>query len=78
MRKESKNYSYFKKEEENLKKKYVNEFIIIYNEAVVFHNKDLNKVIDYVRHLKAGKYIIQKCEIDESSNIQKFYTRVTF
>ena len=78
MKKEDKNYKYFKKEEENLKKKYVNEFIIIYNEDVVFHDKDLNKVIDYARQLEAGKYIIQNCDTNETNNIQMFHTRVTF
>ena len=78
MSKENKNYCYFKKEENNLKKEYDNEYLVIYNKSVIFHNIDINKVIEFARHLKAGKYIIQKCELDESSNIQKFYTRVTF
>ncbi len=73
----NKNYIFFKKEKEKLKKKYPKEFIIIYNEEVVFHDKDLNKVIEYARDLEAGKYIIQSCENDDA-NIQTFHTRVTF
>lgn len=73
----NKNYIFFKKEKEKLKKKYPKEFIIIYNEEVVFHDKDLNKVIEYARDLEAGKYIIQSCEND-NANIQTFNTRVTF
>ena len=78
MNNEEKNYKYFKKEENNLKKKYSKEFIVIYDEKVVFHDTDLNKVIEFARQLEAGKYIIQKCETNEANNIQTFHTRVTF
>ena len=73
-----KNYEYFKKEESNLKKKYSKEFVVIYNEKVVYHDEDLDKVIEYARGLEAGKYIIQKCDTNEANNIQMFHTRVTF
>ena len=56
---------------------YSGEYVIICNEKVVFHDKDLNKVIDYARQLEAGKYIIQKCGTDDD-NTQTFHTRVTF
>lgn len=75
---EDKNYIFFKKEEEKLKKQYSNEFIVIKEEKVVFHNVDLNKVIDFARELEAGTYIIQRCETNEANNIQMFHTRVTF
>ncbi len=78
MEKKDKNYIYFKNEKENLKKKYSNEYVVIYEEKVVFHNMDLNKVVEYVKQLEAGKYIIQKCETDEANNVQMFHTRVTF
>jgi len=78
MNNEDKNYKYFKKEEKNLKEKYSNDFIVIYNEEVVFHDKDLNRVIEFARSLEAGKYIIQRCETNESDNVQTFHTRVTF
>ncbi len=73
-----KNYKYFKKEEENLKREYSQEFVVIYEENVVFHDKDLDKVIEYARGLEAGKYIIQRCETNEANNVQTFHTRVTF
>ena len=73
-----KNYEYFKKEESNLKKKYSKEFVVIYNEKVVYHDENLDKVIEYARGLEAGKYIIQKCDTNEANNIQTFHTRVTF
>lgn len=75
---EDKNYKYFKKEEENLKRKYSKEFVVICDEKVVFHDEDLNKVIEFARQLEAGKYIIQRCETNEANNIQMFHTRVTF
>ena len=78
MNNEDRNYKYFKKEEENLKKKYSKEFVVIFNEEVVFHDEDLNKVIEFARQLEAGKYIIQRCETNEANNIQMFHTRVTF
>ncbi len=77
MNTDNKNYNYFKKEEKNLKKKYSEEYVIICDEKVVFHDKDLNKVIDYARQLEAGKYIIQRCGTNDD-NIQMFHTRVTF
>ena len=73
--KKDKNYIYFKNDKENLKKKYCNEYVVIYEEKVVFHNINLNKVVRYVKNLEAGKYIIEKCEIDD---IQRFNTRVVF
>lgn len=78
MDKDNKNYLYFKKEEKNLSKKYPNEFILISNEEVVFHNMDLNKIMEFARELEAGTYIIQRCEYNETNNIQTFHTRVTF
>lgn len=78
MDKESKNYKYFKKEEDILIKKYPNEFIVISNEEVVFHDADLNKVIEFVKGLEAGTYIIQNCETNKANSIQMFHTRVTF
>ena len=78
MNSEDKNYKYFKKEENNLKKKYSQEFVVICNEKVVFHDKILDNVIDYARQLEAGTYIIQRCETNEANNIQTFHTRVTF
>ena len=78
MENNEKNYQYFKNEEKNLKQKYSNEFLVIYDEKVVFHDKDLDKVIEYARGLEAGKYIIQRCETNEANNVQTFHTRVTF
>lgn len=74
----NKNYDYFKKEEQKLKEKYPKEFIVIQNECVKYHNKDFNKIIEFVRQLEAGTYIIQKCETNEANSIQMFHTRVTF
>lgn len=73
-----KNYKYFKKEEAYLNKKYAKEFVVIYDEKVVCHNKDLNQIIEFVRQLEAGKYIIQRCEANMANNVQMFHTRVTF
>ena len=53
-----------------LKKKYSKEFVVIYDQKVVFHDKDLNKVIEYARELEAGK---QRCETNEANNIQTFH-----
>ena len=75
MENNEKNYQYFKNEEKNLKQKYSNEFVVIYDEKVVFHDKDLDKAIEYARQLEAGKYIIQRCE---KNSVQMFHTRVAF
>ena len=72
-----KNYKYFKENLTKLKKLYPNEYVIICEEKVIFHNKDLNKAIALARELEAGKFIIQKCETNEANNIQKFPTRVS-
>lgn len=74
----NKNYLFFKNEEKRLSKQYPNEFIIICNEEIVFHNMDLNKIMEFARELEAGTYIIQKCENNEANSIQTFHTRVTF
>ena len=74
MENNEKNYQYFKNEKK-LKQKYLNEFVVIYDEKVVFHDKDLNKAIEYARQLEAGKYIIQRYE---KNNVQMFHTRVAF
>ncbi len=78
MNTEDKNYEYYKKEEKDLIKKYPNQFIVICKEEVVFHDENLNKVIDFARELEAGTYIIQNCETDEVDKVQAFHTRVTF
>lgn len=74
----NKNYIYFKNEESNFAKMFPDEYIVISEEKVLFHAKDLNEVIDYVRGLKAETYIIQKCGNNETNNVQMFHTRVTF
>lgn len=74
----NKNYLFFKKEIKKLSKEYPNEFIVISNESVLFHNLDLNEIMNFVRELEAGTYIIQKCEIDSTNSVQTFHTRVTF
>ncbi len=73
-----KNYKYFKENLTKLKKLYPNEYVIICEEKVIFHNKDLDKAIALARELETGKYIIQNCETKEANNIQKFPTRVSF
>lgn len=73
-----KNYEFFKKEEKKLKKIYSNEYIVICNQEVVFHDVELNKAIEFARKLEAGSYIIQRCEMDETRIVQVFHTRVTF
>lgn len=73
-----KNYDFFKKEEKKLKEIYPNEFIVICNQEVVFHDVDLNKAIEYARTLEAGSYIIQRCETNETRIVQVFHTRVSF
>ncbi len=74
----NKDYLFFKKEEKRLSKEYPNEFIVISNEEIVFHNMDLNKIMEFARELKAGTYIIQKCENNKANRIQTFHTRVSF
>lgn len=43
----NKNYIYFKNEESNFAKLIPDEYIVISEEKVLFHAKDLNEVIDY-------------------------------
>ena len=78
MRELDKNYNFFMLNEKELIKKYPNEFIVISNERVVYHNVDISLVVEYVKKLNAGSYIIQKCGSKESDNIQMFHTRVMF
>ena len=78
MDKSNKNYQFFVANEKKLKKDYANEFIIISEEKVVFHDIDFNKVVDFARGLKAGTYIIQRCETNKLNSVQMFHTRVTF
>lgn len=74
----NKNSDYFKKEKNKLKEKYPKEFIVIQNENVKYHNKDFDKIIEFVRQLEAGTYIIQKCAINGYNDNQKFNSRVAF
>lgn len=73
-----KNYAFFKKEEKKLKKDYPDEYILICNEKVVFHDKDFEKVVEYAKSLEAGTYIIQQCSSIEAKYIQTYHTRVAF
>lgn len=72
------NYEYFKKNMKDLIKKYCDEYIVIANEAVVFHDKSRENAINFVKTLKAGTYILQKCEKEQANSIQMFHTRVSF
>lgn len=45
---------------------------------VAYTSEDINEIVDYVRKLEAGMYIIQKCETDSTKNIQTYHTRVSF
>lgn len=73
-----KNYNYFKKNEKEFSKKYSNQYIIIVDEQVVYSTKSKELAIAYIKNLKAGTYIIQKCEKDYEKNVQMFHTRVSF
>lgn len=73
-----KNYMFFKKEEKNLKKKYPDEYILICDEKVVFHDKNFEKVVEFAKTLEAGTYIIQQCSAVETKYIQTYHTRVVF
>lgn len=73
-----KNYAFFKKEIKNLKKSFPNEFILIQDEKVVFHDKSFEKVVEYAKKLEAGSYIIQQCSKIETKYIQTYHTRVAF
>lgn len=73
-----KNYIFFKKEESKLKKDYPDEYILICNENVVFHDKKFEKVVEYAKSLEAGTYIIQQCSAVETKYIQTYHTRVAF
>lgn len=72
------NYEFYKKNLEDLKKNYANMFVVIFEEKVVFSNIDIAKAVNFVKDLKPGTYIIQKCEMDEEKTIQTFHTRVRF
>lgn len=71
------NYKYFKSNKKELLKKFPEEYVVIVNEKVVFHSKDRETAIAYVKTLEAGTYILQKCETEEN-NVQMFHTRVSF
>ena len=73
-----KNYKYFKENKKDLIKKFPEEYLVIVDENVVFHSKDRNNAIEFVKTLKACTYILQKCEQKEEDNIQMFHTRVSF
>jgi hypothetical protein len=72
------NYEYYSKNVKELKKKYSNQYVVIYEEKVVFNSKDMQKTLEYAKQLDAGSYIIQKIEMDEGRSIQTFHTRVSF
>ncbi len=73
-----KNYAFFKKEEKKLKKEFPDEYILICDEKVVFHDRNFEKVVEQAKALKAGSYIIQQCSTVEAKYIQTYHTRVVF
>lgn len=71
------NYEYFKNNKKKLLKQFPEEYVVIVGEKVVFHSKDRETAIKFVKTLEAGTYILQKCETEEN-NVQMFHTRVSF
>lgn len=74
-----KNYEYFKNNEKKFSQKYANQYIVIVDEKVVYNSEDKTLAINYIKeNLKAGTFILQKCESDPNKNIQMFHSRVVF
>ena len=73
-----KNYKYFKRNYEELKKQYVNKYVIIVDEEVIHSCSNLDDAIEYVKNLEAGKYIVQKVAENPDDLIQTFHSRVRF
>lgn len=73
-----KNYKYFKDNYDELKKQYVNKYVVIVDEKVIQSCNDLNEAVEYVKHLEPGKYIVQKVAENPEDLIQTFHSRVRF
>ena len=73
-----KNYKYFKDNLKDLLSKYGGEFLVIQNEEVIFHNVDMNIVVNYAEKLEAGTYIIQKCEDEHAQFYNTFHSWVRY
>ena len=71
-----KNYKYFKKNYDELKKKYKGCYVVIKDEEVVFSNKIFEKVINFAKELEAGTYIIQEVKEDFENSTRVFHSRV--
>ena len=70
-----KNYQYFLDNKDELCQKYTDQFVIIENERIYKVCSSFEEALENVKELKAGTYIIQKCEEDEEKQI--FHTRVS-
>ena len=73
-----KNYNYFKDNYDELKKQYVNKYVVIVDEKVIQSCNDLNEAVEYVKGLEAGTYIVQKVAENPEDLIQTFHSRVRF
>lgn len=71
-----KNYEYYLANKKELLKKYNNKIIIIQDEQVLDVYNTLNEATEKAKELKAGTYIIQKCEKGDDTQI--FHTRIRF
>lgn len=70
------NYDYYMNHRDELIEKYLEKYLIISNEQIVFVAENLEEAIEYAKTLSVGTYIIQKCEKDTET--QTFHTRVRF
>lgn len=71
-----KNYNYYLKNQDELKKQYENKYIIIKDEKVYGAYDNMQEAIQNAKKLEAGTYIIQECKAKK--DIQTFHTRVRF
>lgn len=69
-----KNYEFYQKNLKKLKKLYLNEFLVIQDEKVIFHDSNFDDVLKFAATMQAGTYIIQQC--DDKDDIQMFHSRV--
>ena len=74
----NKNYQYYNQQLKELKNKYLEQYVIVSKEKIVFHDKDLQTILEFAKSLDAGSYIIQKVEKNEEKAVQNFHTRVSF
>ena len=74
-----KEFKYYLANQKNLVEKYENKYLVIIGEEVVgAFDSDEEAYFDSVAKYEEGTFLIQFCELGETSYSQSFHSRVSF